>query len=66
MRHLHIRISGLTLLLAVAGFCLLGGCGWGHHQRKPKSYDRSISDDSQDPTYRADPERADVEVREAR
>jgi len=52
-------------LSACAALCLLGGCGW-FHSHKPKSYDRAISDEGRDPTYHEDPERADVEVRDAR
>jgi len=43
---------------------LLGGCFWNHHPHKIKSYDRSFTEDEQDPTYKADPERADEEVRD--
>jgi hypothetical protein len=46
---------------------LLGGCFGNHpHPRKIKSYDRSFTDDEQDPTYHEDAERADEEVRDAR
>jgi len=56
------RFFDRLLLLAIAGVIaasLLSGCAW--HPHKPKSFDRSISDDDRDPTYRADPERADEE-----
>jgi hypothetical protein len=58
------------LQLGVAGglaVWLLGGCAWfNHHPHKAKSqsYDRSISDEDRDPTYKSDPERADEEVRD--
>jgi hypothetical protein len=50
-------------IFAGAAIGLLGGCGW-HHSHKPRSYDRSVTDEEKDPTYRPDAERADVEVRE--
>lgn len=59
-RFLRVAIAGCASVL------LLGGCGWHHHPRKPKSYDREISDEDRDPTYRDDPQRADVEVRDER
>jgi hypothetical protein len=44
---------------------LLGGCGWHKmHTAKSHSYDRSIEDEDQDPTYKPDLERADVETRQ--
>jgi hypothetical protein len=39
----------------------LSGCAWGSH-KKPQSYDRMISDDSQDPTFRPDAQRAGEEI----
>jgi len=61
------RFFYLLLRLAMAGAAVgwLGGCGW-HREHKPQAYDRSISQEEKDPTYRPDVERADVEVREAR
>ncbi len=44
---------------------LMGGCFGNHpHPHKIKSYDRSFTNDEQDPTYHEDPERADLEVRD--
>ena len=43
---------------------MLPGCAT-HHSHKSNSYDRAISEEDKDPTYKADPERADEEVREA-
>jgi hypothetical protein len=40
---------------------LLGGCA--SHSHKSQSYDRMITDESKDPTFRADPQRAGEEVR---
>ena len=39
----------------------LGGCAW-HRHKKPESYDRMISDESRDPTFRADPQNAGEEI----
>jgi hypothetical protein len=52
----------LTLGALASGPWLAAGCG-GRHQHKPVSYDKAISDDTRDPTYHEDEERADVEVR---
>ena len=57
------------LRLGIAGglaIWLLGGCGAWHHPHKAKSYsyDRNIEDEDRDPTFKADPERADEEVRD--
>jgi hypothetical protein len=41
----------------------MGGC-FGNHPHKIKSYDRSFTEDDQDPTYHPDPQRADEEVRD--
>jgi len=61
MRRLLNRFSWLGALGAAA-LWLLAGCGW-HHTRKPKSSDRSISEEENDPTYQPDPQRAGEEVR---
>lgn len=53
-RLLRAAITGGAVLW------LSGGCAW--HPRKPRSYDKSFSDEDRDPTYHADPERADEEV----
>jgi hypothetical protein len=54
----------LWLALAAAGVsCLLGGCAWHHHQ-KSKSYDKAVSDEDTDPTYRYDPQRAGETIRD--
>jgi len=50
-------------LITGAAVWLLGGCGW-HHSHKPKSYDRSISDEDKDPTYQDNPQRAGEEIRD--
>ena len=63
MRSVFYRL--LRMVITCMAVALLGGCGW-HHSRKPKSYDRAVSDDNRDPTYHADFERADVETRDAR
>jgi hypothetical protein len=41
---------------------VLGGCA--HHAKKSKSYDKAISDDDSDPTYRDDPQRAGETIRD--
>lgn len=56
----YLRVGLLAGLTA----WMLGGCGWGHHH-KSSSYDRAVSDEDHDPTYRDDPQRADEEVRDA-
>jgi len=48
-----------------AAIWLLGGCGW-HHNRKPNSYDRAITDDSRDPTYHPDEERVGTDLNTGR
>ena len=62
MRGFFYQLLRLGIVGGMAGW-LLGGCAW-HHQHKPKSYDRSISNEDKDPTYHEDPERADEEVRD--
>jgi hypothetical protein len=52
-------VAGISLGL---GAVALGGCS--SHPHRQKSYDRSFTDDDRDPTYKADPERADEEVKE--
>jgi hypothetical protein len=52
-------------MAAGATLWLLGGCGW-MHPHKSRSYDRSVEDEDRDPTYHADPQRADEEVRDVR
>jgi hypothetical protein len=42
------------------------GCAAWHHHGKSRSYDRAVEDEDNDPTYRSDPQRADVEVRYVR
>jgi outer membrane lipopolysaccharide assembly protein LptE/RlpB len=65
-RSIFHPLAPLALATAVAAAAgLLGGCGW-HHTHKPHSYDRAVSNEDQDPTYHADAERADVEVRDVR
>jgi hypothetical protein len=62
---IRVRCIGYRFLLAgllAWVVCVLAGCGSFSH--KPKSYDRAVTDDERDPTYRENPERADVEVRE--
>jgi len=44
-------------MAAGAVLWVLGGCAW-HHGQKAPSYDKSIGEDEQDPTYREDPQRA--------
>lgn len=48
---------------------LMGGCFGNHphpHPHKIKSYDRSFTDEEQDPTYHEDAERADEETHDVR
>ena len=59
MRRLLYRFLGLGIAV-----WLLGGCFW-HHPHKIRSYDRSFTNEDQDPTYHSDPERADEEVRDS-
>ncbi len=51
-------LAALAALLVAAS---AGGCAWGH--KKPQSYDRMITDEDQDPTYRDDPQHAGETVR---
>ena len=61
MRYFFNRYLRLGITLGAA-LGLLGGCAW-HHPRKPRSYDRNVSDDDRDPTYQSDPQRAGEEIR---
>jgi hypothetical protein len=55
-RLFRLGIAGALILR------LLVGCA--SHPHRAASYDRAISEDERDPTYRPDPERADEEVRD--
>ena len=57
-----MRIAAVSAGLAV--LLLMAGCAW--HSHKPKSYNRMISEDEQDPTFRPDPQRAGEETRYGR
>jgi hypothetical protein len=63
MRPLSSRFLKLAMSAGLLAW-MLPGCAT-HHSHKSNSYDRAISDEDKDPTYKADPERADEEVREA-
>jgi len=51
-------------MAAGAALWLLSGCSWLHQGKKSHSYDRAISEDEQDPTYRDDQEHAGDTVRD--
>jgi hypothetical protein len=61
-RHFYRLI--LLAMAAGAALWLLGGCALLHHGKKSQSYDRAISDDDHDPTYRDDQEHAGDTVRD--
>ena len=64
MPALFFRLCRLGIAAGLAVW-LMGGCFGNHHPHKIKSYDRSITDEDQDPTYHEDPQRADVETRDS-
>ena len=52
--------------LGVLGFTSVGmmtGCAWHGHKKKSNSYNRNVSEEENDPTYRDDPQRAGEEIK---